>query len=115
MNKEYELSFWESRQIHPPSIYDNLIKKSIEEAGGQYDNLGHYKTMVLSGIKTEQDALDIKRKLRKAAFEHFVSVRVEVKKNWLSSSYELYYAVVNKQHARRHIKRKFGKVREPRK
>jgi hypothetical protein len=103
MRKNKDMPLWEQRQISPPSIYDNLIMKSIEQANGQYDGQGRYATLIVTGCEDISKAAHVISSLRYAAFRHFVSLTADKQRRW-DGKYDVQFTVINKQHARRHIR-----------
>jgi len=103
MRKNKDVSFWEQRQMRPSSIYDHLIMESIKQANGEYDEQGRYATLVVAGCEGISQATKVISSLRYAAFRHFVSVTADKQRRW-DGKYDVHFTVINKQHARRHIR-----------
>src|SRR5579859_2402760 len=106
MNTKSEPSYWQMREMMPESIYDRMIRESINKADGRYDEAtGHYATLAVKGIASLERAREMKTNLRKAAFYHYVSLAAKIEKKW-DGSCTLTYVVVNKSHARNYMRQK---------
>lgn len=104
-------------ESHPIEMVDAYIRASVTQAEGKYDAVtGFYKTLVINGIESSDDAKEVEKRLRASAYHHHrngllsIGVHVSRIKN-TDGSYRVEFAAVNKEHTYAYMIQKYGEDR----
>jgi hypothetical protein len=88
-------------------ITDDILRASIDQAGGVYDANGHYAELTYAGCPTRERAAEIKQALYRSGKYVKVSVATQIVKAD-DGTFSVVFKAIDKAVARKYVLEKYG-------
>lgn len=88
-------------------ILDSHLQASVDQAGGTYDDQGHYALLVYAGCETRERAKEIVQALHRAGSHLKLSVSTKTVKAE-DGTFQVHFKAIDKVFAKRYVLEKYG-------